>query len=1234
MTIRCIFVVCFTSLAKCAFSETCSGGAGSSSQSVAVNLMQMKRSASQVTTFEPQPVVQTYTVLDGSTNPRINGSRLVHVELDGVAELVRYTHHQRAHAEALLASAVLGRDVRLARVATWATRALAADVESFEAEHWELFNPSLVEMPSAWRAPGEAWLVVLRHQNRGINFFSSTTLLGVLDHHMRPTRALRVIGSRDFFGEGSWDCYVPAAADQTLPFSEAALLLGVEDLRLFSIGDRVLLFFTARRHQQTLARCDPGVCQRMHVAELTAELRPVNVREITVKDAHEKEEVAGEIKEGNLPVAGRMSLKEKNWAPFLYTPADTPDAPPAVYLVYSCDPHVVVRLNMSNGSIDEFWRSRSPAFSTWAHRMDAPSVHGGVGPVLLPNWHGKPEVFLSILHHIDKTHGRSYLSYFYVFDREPPFTILSVAEVPVPLLGGTDWDEAFATSMIWSEGENGTELWIMYGSGDVESHRLVLPVDELEAFLPSNNTAKWTRSDIQQKVSSMDDLARNFRITTDDVQESGEELRWSEHALITDPALEHDELDIVVDSPEEATWRNRLTLARRAAAELHDWATETTISRIERETPADFQLDRLFSPSLVELPPAMRQGDGRWLCAFREVSRTRAVASSVFSASLVLAVLDSSFRPLLPVRRVTSRDVIGERFECQSQDTNQTWLGPREAKLFAREDHVMLLFSHHPGMSSPGVPCSTVQHALWLATVDRHLNILAPRPVLVPGEEGKARLAEATVFSADLDRLPHMGTNWSVFLSREVLLEKGQDALPKTSLSSRSMLETSVEPHVVFELDVDGRQLASRASRSSSVEVQKWIASHQSEDVSVLGVQGGVGAVLVEAWSDRPKVFVSVLHAVVNETVNASASALACRSYMYAFTSSPPFNVLGVGDVEIPLNRSLCALDSSVTFSMTLVESEKEIWVVYGAQHAESRRFILPVAEVPTYLPPAPSPGFTLVVMTHSVERFNVTKQILTMYRQYSNLDEIVVIWNNENLTGADELRTLALDAGVPLRVVPASVNSMNNRFAIWDTLETDGVIVQDDDMWVDEDGLGCMIDAWKRTPELLVGVSDERTHFERDSANRPVELAPKCVPSAKGDGTMECDFWGDDYSMVLPHPWVLSRKYLQLYMESHVLPVLVDDMFNCDDIALNAIVANFTRAPPLLLDVPVYRADIWKTDAALWSSDKEWKLHRTQCMERVRDFFGAEPPCHETGTVFRRGALPAESCPRLVEGR
>jgi hypothetical protein len=315
---------------------------------------------------------------------------------------------------------------------------------------------------------------------------------------------------------------------------------------------------------------------------------------------------------------------------------------------------------------------------------------------------------------------------------------------------------------------------------------------------------------------------------------------------------------------------------------------------------------------------------------------------------------------------------------------------------------------------------------------------------------------------------------------------------------------------------------------------------------------------------------------------------------------------------------------------MTLVEGDKELWVVYGAQHAESRRFILPVAEVPNYLPPAPGPGFTLVMMTHSVERFNVTKQILVRYRQYANLDEIVVIWNNANLTGADELRTLALDAGVPLRVVVASVNSMNNRFAIWDTLETEGVVVQDDDMWVEEESLGCMLDAWTRTPDLLVGTKDERTHFKLNEMNRPVELVGnKCVPSDAGDGITKCHFWGDDYSMVLPHPWVLSRKYLQMYMESHVLPVLVDDMFNCDDIALNAVVANFTHAPPLLLDVPVYRADIWKEGAALWASDKEWKLHRTQCLERVGDFFAADPPCHETGTVFRRGTLPAESCPR-----
>ena len=39
---------------------------------------------------------------------------------------------------------------------------------------------------------------------------------------------------------------------------------------------------------------------------------------------------------------------------------------------------------------------------------------------------------------------------------------------------------------------------------------------------------------------------------------------------------------------------------------------------------------------------------------------------------------------------------------------------------------------------------------------------------------------------------------------------------------------------------------------------------------------------------------------------------------------------------------------------------------------------------------------------------------------------------------------------------------------------------------------------------------------------------------------------------------WVMLRNSLQLYMEFQPLQVLVDDMFKCVDIALNAIVAKF----------------------------------------------------------------------------
>jgi len=259
--------------------------------------------------------------------------------------------------------------------------------------------------------------------------------------------------------------------------------------------------------------------------------------------------------------------------------------------------------------------------------------------------------------------------------------------------------------------------------------------------------------------------------------------------------------------------------------------------------------------------------------------------------------------------------------------------------------------------------------------------------------------------------------------------------------------------------------------------------------------------------------------------------------------------------------------------------------------------------------------GLTLVMLSRSRKRFNDLIDILKKYRRMprSMLEEIVIVWNNpEDTTGADEIRALNAESeGVTLRVIDAQVNSMNNRFAIWEAIFTDGVIIQDDDMWLEEADFGRLIDVWRASPSDLVGAFAERDHFVRKDG-KLVELSPTCEePSGPEDTVMRCDFWGDEFSQLLPHPWILAKDYLRRYMENKPLTKLVDDLINCDDIYLNAVVANATQRPPIAIDVDVHRFPRWADDSSLWASDSSWADHRTQCLEEVNIFYmsqGAAP--------------------------
>jgi len=417
----------------------------------------------------------------------------------------------------------------------------------------------------------------------------------------------------------------------------------------------------------------------------------------------------------------------------------------------------------------------------------------------------------------------------------------------------------------------------------------------------------------------------------------------------------------------------------------------------------------------------------------------------------------------------------------------------------------------------------------------------------------------------------------------------------------------SIEPHVVRKKGGKEHELWN----SSSPVLSSLITEHASKGQKITVVPVSVLARRVILAPNTPEVYVSIFY--ISELD---------QYYFYTFEAQPPFRVLGMG--AEPLTAELLAQDPIIPEALGLLAE--------GA-HARHR-----LAAIEDFLPSPPEwpRGLTLIIMAHKRDRLDKLLATVNRYCQSSPdlLHEVVMIWNNQTDLGAVELmRQNTSGGGVPVRVLETDANSMNNRFAVWGALQTEGIIVQDDDMWVSSESLQLLVDEWRQQPDQLFGAANERVDIQSRNASDKLEDAenwennsyqwkegaPKCYEDTSSD-TPRCDFPSPSYALVLPHPWVLSRQYLKEYMQHPKGTQLVDDMLNCDDIYLNAVVSNATRAAPIALDIPVHRFPEWENKDAMWvSQGKKWAEKRSRCFEEVNAIYAGEPMSEDTGSVWRR---------------
>lgn len=254
-----------------------------------------------------------------------------------------------------------------------------------------------------------------------------------------------------------------------------------------------------------------------------------------------------------------------------------------------------------------------------------------------------------------------------------------------------------------------------------------------------------------------------------------------------------------------------------------------------------------------------------------------------------------------------------------------------------------------------------------------------------------------------------------------------------------------------------------------------------------------------------------------------------------------------------------------------------------------------------------PNEQFTIVILTY--ERINLLIRTLERLRGLAYLNKILVVWNGINQAPPASL--VWPDVGVPIVLVKVDRNSLNNRFLPFDAIETDAIFSMDDDSPLRPDEIVFAFRVWRESRDRIVGFPG-RYHA--------------------WDGLQQSWMYNSNHScelsMVLTGGAFLHRYYLHVY--SQLMPEsirsVVDKFMNCEDIAMNFLVAHLTRKPPIKV------TSRWTFHCAncptSLSEDDTHFMERHECLNIFASIYGYMPLLntqHRSDSILFKTRLPKD---------
>ncbi|KAL4422923.1 hypothetical protein ABPG75_009120 [Micractinium tetrahymenae] len=243
---------------------------------------------------------------------------------------------------------------------------------------------------------------------------------------------------------------------------------------------------------------------------------------------------------------------------------------------------------------------------------------------------------------------------------------------------------------------------------------------------------------------------------------------------------------------------------------------------------------------------------------------------------------------------------------------------------------------------------------------------------------------------------------------------------------------------------------------------------------------------------------------------------------------------------------------------------------------------------------------FTLMVMSYD-RRLKELQWYVRHYSQCPSVGEVLVVWNR----GPPPVPERDLPAAVPVRVRVEPNNSMNNRFRPDPELSFRSVLSLDDDILMPCSTVEAAFAAWRSQPQRLLGFYP-RLLLPEQPGGPPVYQFEEFV------------FEKGAYNTILAGAAFMdAHTFFPLYFADATAPAraLVDEVFNCDDLLLNFVVANWTAhseaelSAPAQLMRPRRRLDLSRLSGVGISHDQSrFKVAADRCLVSFTRLFGGCP--------------------------